>query len=75
MSFYCLFTAAPCLHAVVTYARLVEGDLYDLPVQTTGQPAITTRDRQEKAGQANLRDYVNRKFCNNNNWKRFTFLD
>jgi len=69
VSFCCLLTAALPLHSVVTYAGLVEGDRYDLPVQTTGQPAITTRDCQEKAGQANLRDYVNRKFCNNNNWK------
>jgi len=70
----CLFTAAPCLHAVVTYAGLVEGDRYDLPLRTAGQPAITTRDCQETVGQANLRDYVNRKFCNYSNCKRFTFL-
>jgi hypothetical protein len=57
------------LHTVATYADLVEGDRYDLPVQTTGQPAITTKDCQENAGQANLSDYMNKKFCNNNNYK------
>jgi hypothetical protein len=69
VSFCCLFTAAARLHAVATYADLVEGDRYDLPVQTTGQPAITTKDCQETAGQANLRDYLNRKVWNNNNWR------
>jgi len=60
VSFCCPFTAAPCPHAVVTYAGLVEGYRYDLLTQTTGQPAITTRDCQGKKGQANLRDYTYR---------------
>ena len=54
---------------------LLKGHRYDLPLQTTGQPAITTKDCQENAGQANLRDYMNRKFCNYNNWEWFTFLN